>query len=63
MNEELIDCPSCFGKGYKDDYEGVRLCLACDGCGYDLDSGQRVVLRVVERLTRARDEVKARVLR
>lgn len=63
MSEALIDCTSCNGNGYKDDWNGVRICLTCDGCGYDLDSEQRAYFKIVERLLRARDEVKARVLR
>ncbi len=60
MNEELIDCPSCDGKGYKDDWDGVRLCGACEGCGFDVDSEQRTVVSIVRRLLQAHAEVKRR---
>jgi serine/threonine protein phosphatase PrpC len=56
----LVDCASCCGKGWKDDYQSARLCYVCDGTGYDLDGHQRAMIAIVRRLLQAQAEVNRR---
>ena len=60
MAEELKDCESCEGRGWKDDYYGLKLCFVCDGCGYELTPEQDAMRKIVERMLAARSYVKAR---
>ena len=54
------ECPSCEGRGWRDGYDGTRLCFTCDGCGVDpqtLTERQRDTLRLVTKLMDARERV------
>jgi serine/threonine protein phosphatase PrpC len=53
----LVDCASCRGKGWRDDYQSPALCYVCDGTGYDLDGHQRAMVAIVRRLMQAVAEV------
>ena len=58
--ELASECTSCEGRGWREGYDGTRLCFTCDGCGVDpstLTERQRETLRIVTKLVDARERV------